>query len=195
MRREGKAGATQVQPPATGADQAEILATPPPAQKRRRRPASGTAAAAFEALQQAAAGWPPPPPTLRPSERKFWDAVMIARLPQQWAQVDLLHAINLARSLSDIELNRAAMLREGQLVKSPAGPRLNPRHALIETLNRRAMSLTRILQLHAVATIGDKREQGGVKGEAAAAAAVLKEHRPRPGADDVDALLARPRLQ
>jgi hypothetical protein len=164
-------------------------------QKKGRRPASGTAAAAFDALQQAAAGWPPMPPTLRASERKFWDSVMIARLPQQWAQVDLLHAANLARCLADIELNRKAMLHEGTLMRSPSGPRLNPRHALLETLNRRAIALTRVLQLHAVATIGPKNEQPGRKAEAEAAADALTKRRAAPGADDVDALLARPRMQ
>jgi hypothetical protein len=115
---------------------------------------------------------------------------MIARLPQQWAQVDLLHAANLVRCLADIEVNRTAMLREG-MVK--AG-KVNPRHGLLETLNRRAIALTRVLQLHAVATIGDNKDQSGAKAEAEKAAAVLKKHG-RPGADDVDALLARPRLQ
>lgn len=135
------------------------------------------------------------PPTMRPSERKFWDAVMVARLPQQWAQVDLLHAANLARCLADIELNRKAMLREGTIIRSPSGPRANPRHAVLETLNRRALALTRVLQLHAVATIGPKQKQPTAsKAEAEAAAGALKKRKPAPGADDVDALLARPPL-
>lgn len=162
-------------------------------QKSGRRPASGTAAAALDALRQAAAGWPAMPSTLRASERKFWDAIMIARLPQQWAQVDLLHAANLARCLADIEVNRRAMLREGTVVKSPAGPRLNPRCLLLERLHQRSVLLTRILQLQAVATIGQAQKQTGTKGEAGAAAAVLKQA--REASNGVDALLARPRMQ
>lgn len=161
--------------------------------KRGRRPASGTAAAALDALRQAAAGWPTMPPTLRASERKFWDAVMIARLPQQWAQVDLLHAANLARCLADIEVNRKAMLREGTLVKSPGGPRLNPRCLLLERLHQRSVLLTRVLQLQAVATIGQAQKQIGTKGEAEGAAAVLK--RAQAASSSTDALLARPRMQ
>jgi hypothetical protein len=161
-------------------------------QKKARRPAAGTAAAALDAIQQAAAGWPEPPPGsgLRPTERRVWDAIMVARLPQQWAQVDLLHAANLARCLADINSNRAKLLKEGMVVKTPSGPKVNPRHALLETLNRRAIALTRVLQLHAVATAGPKREQAGSKGEAEAAAAALKQNR---GAADVDQLLAQPR--
>ncbi len=121
---------------------------------------------------------------------------MVARLPQQWAQVDLLHAANLARCLADIESNRRLMLREGMVIQAPSGPRVNPRHGLLETLNRRAIALTRVLQLHAVVTIGPKAGLGS-KAEAEAAAAALKKPRKKaPGADDVEELLARPtRLQ
>lgn len=145
-------------------------------------------------MQQAAAGWPALPSTLRASERKFWDAIMVARLPQQWAQVDLLLAANLARCLADIESNRRLMLREGMVTRSPSGTRVNPRHGVLETLNRRAIALTRVLQLHAVATIGPKADRPTAsKAEAEGAAAALKKPRKEaPGADDVDALLARP---
>jgi hypothetical protein len=94
---------------------------------------------------------------------------MIARLPQSWAAVDLLHAAQLARALADAEANRKLLLREGQIIKGKPNPRL----ALIEVLTRRSLSLTRILQIHAVANV-PKREQGGEKGEAAAAAAALQ---------------------
>jgi hypothetical protein len=115
---------------------------------------------------------------------------MVSRLPQQWASIDLQHATNLARCLADIEVNRAAILREGTLMGKGSEARLNPRLSLIDTLNRRAMSLTRILQLHAVATIGHTQHQEGTKAEAATAAAVLKEA----AAHEADTLLARPRL-
>lgn len=114
---------------------------------------------------------------------------MVARLPQQWAEVDRLHAVNLARCLADIEVNRKAILREGTLIRTPSGQRLNPRHALLETLNRRAMFLTRLLQLHAVPIVGRAKDQGGAKGEAAQAEQALRD-----AAQHDDALLARPRL-
>ncbi|RPI34002.1 MAG: TerS protein [Hyphomicrobiaceae bacterium] len=133
------------------------------------------------------------PPSLRASEKVFWDAIMIARLPQQWAQVDLLHAANLARCLADIDVNRAAALREGTMLKSPAGPRINPRLQLIDTLNRRAVLLTRILQLQAVATIGAAQKHTGTKAEAGAAASALKQA--QEASNGIDALLARPRMQ
>ena len=37
---------------------------------------------------------------------------------------------------------------------------INPRHTLLETLSRRAVSLSRSLQVHAHATQGESRDQG-----------------------------------
>ncbi len=124
----------------------------------------------------------------------FWQAVMVARLPQQWAKVDLMHAANLARCLADIESSRKALLKEGMVLKTAAGPKINPRHQILETLNRRALAITRVLQIHAMATIGGTQKLGAGKAEAEQAADVLA-----PPADtrmaDMDSLLARPRLQ
>lgn len=167
-------------------------------QKNGRRAASGTTAAAQEALAQASAGWPRPPVGLRAAEVACWESIMVARLPQQWAQVDLLHAANLARCLAAIESNQQALDREGHMTGRGKDRRINPRHALVETLNRRAMALTRVLQLHAVATIGPKGKQPGTKGEAEQAAGALRQtSKPAaPGAFDADQLLASPtRLQ
>lgn len=120
---------------------------------------------------------------------------MICRLPEQWHQADLINAANLARCYGEIEQQRGRLHREGDTVGDP--PRMNPRHALIETLNRRALAIIRVLQLHAVATIGEKRFAPGVKGEAAKAADVLEEaaqHQQQAptGGFDPDSLLAKP---
>jgi hypothetical protein len=164
------------------------------ARKAESKPRAGTTTAAVEAMRQAAGGWPAPPVKFAAAERKVWDAVMIARLPQQWAQVDLLVAVNLTRALTEIEAQRALLDREGDIVEG----RLNPRHRLVETLNRRVLAQMRLLQIHAVAATGPKREQAGAKGEAEAAAAALQKAKvgaktkPDFNSDD---LLARPRLQ
>ena len=155
--------------------------------KAETRARAGTARAATEAIQKAAAGWPSPPVRLSAKEQRFWDSVMVARLPQQWAQVDLHVAAELARALCDINEHRIALKKEGSLIDGKA----NARHALIETLNRRVLAQMRLLQIHAVATVGPKREQGGTKAEAEAAAAALR--KPKNAAQDIDSLLAQPR--
>ena len=166
---------------------------------KQRKARSGTIAAKQEALRQALAGWPEPPANvpLRKHELAFWRPILICRLPEQWHEADLINAANLARCYGEIEQQRARLYREGDMVGDP--PRLNPRHGLIETLNRRALAIVRVLQLHGVATIGKKGDAPGVKGEAAGAAAALEEvKRQAPAGDEwnPDDLLAKPtRLQ
>jgi hypothetical protein len=156
--------------------------------KGKEKPRAGTTNGAIEAMRQAVEGWPEPPEPLQAKEMPFWHAVVQARLPEQWAPIDLAHAANLARCLADIEANRASLLAEGTIIETSTGPKINPRCALLESLLRLSMSFTRVLQLQAVATVGPASKQVAKKGDAATAAAVLKGF----NADD---LLARPRLQ
>jgi len=158
----------------------------------RKRPPAGTVAAAVDAAQQIAAGYPEPPKSveMREQDRPFWEAVLRARLPQEWARIDLVHAAQLARTMSDIEENRALLLVEGDMVSNAknGSTKLNPRHALLEVLSRRSMSLTRILQLHAVVKFGQASKVAGSKAEAETAAATFEQH-------PDDDLLARPMMQ
>jgi hypothetical protein len=152
-----------------------------------RAPAAGTAAAAAQALAQAAAGWPQCPNGVNP---QHWDAIMVARLPAQWAAVDLVLAENLARCLQGITENQAALEREGYMLGRGKDRFVNPRNAIVEKLNRRSLAITRLLQLHAVPS-ARAADKAGAKGEAGAAAAVVKGS--AAAADDSDSLLAQPR--
>ena len=168
--------------------------------KNASRPRAGSEAAALAALEQAREGWPDPPAAaaLRKCELPFWRAVMICRLPQSWAEADLVHAANLARCWSDIETQRRRLYREGDVIEA----RLNPRHRLLETLNRRALAITRILQLHAVVQpSGEIDKNKGQKGEAGRAAALIgggvgnANTRQKDGWDPDSLLAGAPRLQ
>jgi len=155
----------------------------------QRRTKSGTIRAAAEALAAAGAGYPEPPKSvaLRPEDRPFWVAIMGARLANEWAQADLVLAGNLARTLADIEANRSLLLAEGDLIHNERTgiTKLNPRHVVIETLSRRTMSLTRLLQLHAAPKMGHGADSGARKAEAMKANEALQ------AAPDDD-LLAKP---
>jgi len=163
-----------------------------------RAPAAGTAEAARQALAQAAQGWPAAPAGLGDSApvAALWRAVMVARLPSQWHPIDLEHAANLVRCLRDIADQDAAVQREGLMVGKGARQHVNPRHAVIDTLNRRAAMLTRLLQLHAVPT-ARAADKAGAKSEAAGASQTLAgiPQQPAAGVFNPDDLLARPRLQ
>jgi hypothetical protein len=160
------------------------------APQKTRRPRAGSANAAAEAVQGLAVGVPIPPfVRLRDCDRPFWNSIVRARLAGDWAQADLVHVANLARCMADIERMQALLEQEGDTLANSRGTIvMNPRHSLLEILSRRAMALTRLLQLHAVAKGVDTRDQAARKGEALAAAQAME----TAGDDD---LLAKPLLQ
>lgn len=121
--------------------------------KRRR---SDSAAAAVAAAQAVALGPLDPPAhvTLRPGDRPFWNAIMTARARDTWTDTDLATAANLARSQADIERLQAQLDATGYMVEGKA----NPLAAIVETLTRRAVALSRVLHVHAEATVGKSED-------------------------------------
>lgn len=99
-----------------------------------------------------------PPKHLNLSKKvmPFWDAIISARL--EWTDVDLAHACNLARCQFDIERIQKEILKEGDILTNARGTQImNPKHALLETLSRRSVALSRMIQVHAAATIGESK--------------------------------------
>ncbi|VTU29721.1 hypothetical protein H6CHR_03251 [Variovorax sp. PBL-H6] len=75
---------------------------------------------------------------------------MTARARDTWTQTDLATAANLARAQADIETLQAQLDAAGYLIEGKA----NPLAAMVETLSRRAVALSRVLHVHAQATVG-----------------------------------------
>jgi hypothetical protein len=127
-----------------------------------RRHRSDSAAAAIAATQSAALGPlnPPEHVTLRTGDRPFWNAIVTARPRDTWTQADLTLAANLARTQADIETIQGQLDTDGYLIDGKA----NPLAAIIETLSRRAVTLSRTLLVHSQATVG--RSEDIAKGAA-----------------------------
>lgn len=128
-----------------------------------KRQRSDSAAAAVAAVQAVSLGplQPPAHVTLRPGDRPFWEAIMLARARDTWTDSDLATAASLARSQADIERLQTEVDLEGFTIPSGNGtPIVNPKHKLLETLTRRAVSLSRVLHVHAEATVGRSRDAG-----------------------------------
>lgn len=117
-----------------------------------RRHRADSAKAALKAAQNAAAGpiEPPASVTLREGDRPFWDAVVTSKARDNWTDVDLVTAAQLARAQADIERLQQQVDTEGYVIDG----RINPAAQLVETLSKRAIALTRVLQVHALATVG-----------------------------------------
>ena len=124
---------------------------------------------------------------LRDIDMPFWYALVRARVKESWNTVDLQHAANLARCQADIERIQQEILEEGDTLTNDRGTVvLNPKHSLLETLSRRSIALSKHIQVHAVATVGESDKQ---RGKNSAAAKGRKTAEKTKEADD---LLARP---
>jgi hypothetical protein len=122
-----------------------------------KRHRTDTVKGAVKAAQNAALGpiEPPAHVTLRPADNPFWQAIMRARARDTWTDSDLSLAAALARAQADIERLQTELDNEGDVLTAGNGnPILNPKHKLLETITRRAISLARLLHVHAEATVG-----------------------------------------
>lgn len=130
---------------------------------------------------------PPEHIKLRDGDRPFWDAITRARARDTWNDVDLAKAANLARCQADIERIGAELMEESDVIKNERGTMVvNPKHALLETLSRREIALSRVIHVHAEATVGKSED-------ASKALATEKKARKSAEANDGD-LIARPKI-
>lgn len=102
---------------------------------------------------------PPSHINLRDEDYPFWESIVCARARETWSNVDLENAANLARCKSDIERLQKEINDEGDVLVNQKGTQIvNPKHALLETLSRRAMAISRMLHVHAEATVGKSED-------------------------------------
>ena len=104
---------------------------------------------------------PQPPAHIRLSADAMptWDGIVRAREYNSWTAIDLEHAANLASCLCDLERLRHEVRKEGDIIENQRGtPIVNPKHTLLETLSRRSVSLSRMLHVHAEATVGKSED-------------------------------------
>jgi hypothetical protein len=128
-----------------------------------RRTRADSAASAVQAM--VAASQPdiavPDYVTLTESALPFWAGVVRARTRDEWTEVDLVVAAQLAQCQADIAEEDAALRLEGKVIKNDRGtPVMNPRTTVMEQLARREMALMRTLRMGG-RIAGDTRDQLG----------------------------------
>jgi hypothetical protein len=103
---------------------------------------------------------PPAHVSIPDSARPFWDSIVRARARNKWTETDYEMAANLARCKADIERIQSEVYAEGDVIENHRGTMVvNPKHTLLETLSRRAVALSRMLHVHAEATVGKAKDQ------------------------------------
>ncbi len=125
-----------------------------------RRARSDSVTAAISAAQAQLTVEPPAHITLRDGDKPFWDAIVSARATSTWNTSDLEQAANLARCKADIERLQKELTEQGDIIENDRGTQvINPRHTLLEVLSRRSVALSRMLHVHAEATVGRSEQQ------------------------------------
>ena len=129
---------------------------------------------------------PPAHCTLSKADMPHWDAIITAKAKSAWTVIDLEHAANLARTFAKIEKLQKEMCTESDVVENDKGKLvMNPKHAVLELLIKRAVSLSRHIHVHATATVGEADKQRGKN------SAASKAHKLASSIAN-DGLLARP---
>ncbi len=125
-----------------------------------RRLRADSTTSVIKAMSDAAMGELQPPShiTITDSAIPFWKGVVRARARDEWSEVDLVVAGQLAQCQSDIADQDILLRSEGSIVTNERGTQImNPRATLMENLARREMALMRTLRLGGSVS-GDKRD-------------------------------------
>lgn len=88
----------------------------------------------------------------------FYRAVLASR--DEWNDVDLVVAAQLARSQRDIEVESRKLQREGMVVVIRGKPRVSPRFKRVDRLIKLEMALMRTLGIGGRGA-GDRRDEAG----------------------------------
>ena len=98
---------------------------------------------------------------LRAKAMLFWPGVVCARARDEWIDVDLVVAAQLAECQACIEEESVRLRDEGTVVKNDRGTLVaNPRTSVLEALARREMALMRTLRMGG-RIAGDARDESG----------------------------------
>ena len=96
-----------------------------------------------------------PPQPLSDDDMKHWRQIVKARAKDDWTEIDLMHAWNLARIMGYIDQSHDDIAANGMTLTSERGtPIDNPAFSRLEKLSRLAMTYSTKLHIHAEATVG-----------------------------------------
>lgn len=136
-----------------------------------KRARSDSAASAVKAMVNAALPdlAVPAHVTLSEAALPFWGGITRARAREEWREVDLVVAAQLAECQALIEQESALLRVEGTLMDNGRGtPVENPRNRVIQNLAQREMALMRTLLMGGKAAADPRSFAGARKTEATA---------------------------
>jgi hypothetical protein len=133
-----------------------------------RKPRSDSAAAALLAAKNAALPdlLPPAHVQLSAAATPDYTAIVRARARNEWSELDLIVAAQLAECIAKQREQDGLLALEGDVVVNAKGTQVaNPRVAMLANLAGRQMAYMRTLQMggRVAGTAGDKRKKQGMR--------------------------------
>lgn len=124
---------------------------------------------------------------LAKQEMHYWEAITKAR--KDWTEHDLIVAANLAQTYYEIDKLKKRLKREGYLIADAKGNmRSNPLQTIINQMTTQAATMSRLIQVHALATQGDSHVQAARNAQKKK----MLDRLEQAAEDSEDGLLARP---
>jgi hypothetical protein len=126
----------------------------------RKKIQSHTIDGVIKAAQAAASPLPKLPDhvKLNKCDLPFFEAILRARARDEWDEVSVVLAAQLARCQRSIEEENERLEAEGSVIENARGTQvMNPRHSVLEQLSRREMAVMRSLRLTGAAN-GEVRD-------------------------------------
>jgi hypothetical protein len=132
----------------------------------KRTRTSDTVSGAIDNLQEALKPLPAIPAhvKLRDCDKPFWIDILRARARNEWTELDLILAAQLARCQADIEIEQDKIYAEGSITVNDRGTSVtNPRLRALNELKQSQLATVKALALNATAKadprdIGKKRQ-------------------------------------
>jgi hypothetical protein len=128
---------------------------------------------AVQAMQAVIAEPLPPPWPLKARQRPIWDEILLRRARDEWQPIDLRFAWELSDVLLRLHDEDRRLRREGTILASASGPRINPREMIVRALSKRALSLATHLRIHPASDYAEpERARAGRRAETEARSAI-----------------------
>lgn len=146
-----------------------------------KRARSDSVESAVKAMLSAALPDLPVPAHVSMTEEamKFWPGITRARAREEWRDVDLVVAAQLAVCQAEIEAETVLLRDEGTILKRENGTTVeNPRNRVLQNLATREMALMRTLLMGGKAAADPRSFAGARRTEAAARKAAADFHDP-----------------
>lgn len=130
---------------------------------KTKRTRSDSVSSAVKAMSNAALPLLQPPKHVKitPNAKPYWEGVILSRARDEWTEVDLVVAAQLAQCQADMADEDQELRKQGRVTENQRGtPIMNPLTTVMEQLARREMALMRALRIGG-RVAGDPRDQDG----------------------------------